>query len=83
MSAPAAIQASDPREWYRLSVRDAAQRLGLSTKTIYRAPKRYGGRRTPGGLWRFSEASLQRLMEGGAGVTIHRGRRPVHGAGTI
>lgn len=66
MSAPAVIQPSDPSEWYRLSVRDAAQRLGLSTKTIYRTPKRYGGRRTPGGLWRFSEANIQRLMEEGA-----------------
>jgi len=45
--------------WCCLSVRDVANRFGVDPKTVYRAPRRFGGKKV-GGVWRFSVQGLER-----------------------
>lgn len=46
-----------PEGWFCLTVRDVADRLGISPRTVYRSPTRFGGRRL-GGRWRFSASGI-------------------------
>lgn len=46
-------------DWYVLDVADVATRLGVSRKSIYRDPRRFGGKRVRS-RWRFSATSILR-----------------------